>query len=151
KKADIIRESTRRNLKTGWLRHDNGLLTVRTQNPHLRKVHSLPTPMIYNSKLDEGHGQLLHHDVLEHSHKGEFVTNFKTNVIAEKRVKQFKFFVGVFRFCHLISCTSRALRSFWGLDRRACSTTPTSPRGTIPMDRSLHSGGTARVMSDKLQ
>src|SRR6266542_2495482 len=58
---------------------------------------ALATPMIDHGKLDQGNGQLLHHDVLKHPHERKLVTNFKANVVTEERIKQFESLVFVSR------------------------------------------------------
>jgi hypothetical protein len=53
-------------------------------------MHALTSPVVYNSKLDQRHRELLHHDVLKNTHQRQFIADFQTHVIAEEGVEEFK-------------------------------------------------------------
>jgi hypothetical protein len=54
-------------------------------------MHALTRPMIDDRELDEGDGQLLHHDVLEDAHQRQFIAGFEAHVVAEDRVSELDF------------------------------------------------------------
>src|SRR5216110_1683390 len=56
-------------------------------------MRAISAPVIYHCQLGQPHRQLRDDDVLKNSHVRQLVTDFESDVVAEKCIHQFDFFL----------------------------------------------------------
>src|SRR3989442_14795010 len=88
KKADVIGKAPGCDFKARRLGDNYGMLAVRRQDAHFRKMDTLSAPMIDHGEFDERDWQLLHHDVLKDAHQRKLVAYLKPHVVTKERIEQ---------------------------------------------------------------